>query len=68
MSLTVRTRTKIVEEGITTVDGLADCDKDSVKQVLENLRRQSVCVIDPNPNANAGATIPIPPFIFRAKL
>ena len=54
-------------EGITTVNDLADFDKDSLQQLADNLRRPGGRVPDPNPNAAAGATIPTPPFVFGAK-
>ena len=54
-------------EGITTVDDLADFDKDSLQQLADNLRRPGGRVADPNPNADPGATIPTPSFVFGAK-
>ena len=54
-------------EGISTVDDLADFDKDSLQQLADNLRRPGGRVPDPNPNAAPGATIPTPPFVFGAK-
>ena len=54
-------------EGITTVNDLADFDKDSLQQMADNLRRPGGRVADPNPNAEQGATIPTPPFVFGAK-
>ena len=41
--------------------------KDSLKQLADNLHHLSGCIPDPNPAAVAGATIPTPAFIFRAK-
>ena len=67
MGLTPRTCNKLAEEGIISVNDLADFDKDSIKQVAENLRYPCGYVADPDPNANPGATIPTPPFIFGAK-
>ena len=67
MGLTPRMRNKLAEEGIISVNDLADFDKDIVIQVAENLRRPGGRVADPDPNANLGVTIPTPPFIFGAK-
>ena len=53
--------------GISGVDDLADFDKDSLKQLADNLRRPGGCIPDPNPAAVAGATIPTPAFVFGAK-
>ena len=55
-------------EGISGVDDLADFDKDSLKQLVDNLHHPGGCIPDPNPAAVAGATIPMPAFVFRAKL
>ena len=49
------------------VSDLADFDKDSLQQLADNLRHRGGCVLDPNPGAPAGATIPTPPFVFGAK-
>ena len=54
-------------EGITSVSDLADFNKDSLQQLADNLRRPGGRVPDPNPTAQAGSTIPTPPFIFGAK-
>ena len=58
---------QLQEEGINSVDDLVDFDKESIKQVADNLRRPAGRVADPNPAAAAGATIPTPPFVFEAK-
>lgn len=54
-------------EGITTIEDLADFDKDSLQQLADNLRRPGGRVPDPNPGAALGSTIPTPPFVFGAK-
>ena len=54
-------------EGIEAVADLADFDKDSLQQLADNLRGCGGHVLDPNPGAPAGATIPTPPFVFGAK-
>jgi hypothetical protein len=54
-------------EGIILVDDLVDFEKDTLEQIAANLRRPAGRVDDPKPNADEGATIPTPPFIFGAK-
>ena len=54
-------------EGITGIQDLADFDKDASQQLADNLRKLAGCVLDPNPAAAAGATIPTPSFVFSAK-
>ena len=54
-------------EGITLVADLADFDKDSLQQLADNLRCPGGRVLDPNPGAPPGSTIPTPPFVFGAK-
>ena len=49
------------------VADLADFDKDSLQPLVDNLRCPGGCILDPNPGAPAGATIPTPPFVFGAK-
>ena len=53
--------------GITLVADLADFDKDSLQQLVDNLRCPGGRVPDPNPGAPPGSTIPTPPFVFGAK-
>ena len=55
-------------EGISGVNDLADFDKDSLKQLADNLCHPVGCIPDPNPAAVAGATIPMPAFVFGTKL
>ena len=54
-------------EGITTVSDLVDFNKETLKQVADNLRRPGGRVPDPTVNAAAGATIATPAFVFGAK-
>ena len=54
-------------EGISGVDDLADFEKNSLKQLADNLHCLGGCIPDPNPAAVAGATIPMTAFIFGAK-
>ena len=58
---------QLQSEVITLVDNLVDFDKDSLKQLVDNLRHPGGCVPDPNPGAQHGSTIPTPPFVFVAK-
>ena len=67
MAIPAATRIQLQEEGIDTVNDLVDFDKDTLKQVADNLRRPGGRVPDPDPGAAAGATIPTPLFVFGAK-
>ena len=58
---------QLCAEGIEAVADLADFNKDSLQQLADNLRCPGGCILDPNPGAPAGATIPTPPFVFGAK-
>ena len=49
------------------VSDLADFNTTSLKQLADNLRCPDGCVLDPNPAAQPGSTIPTPPFVFGAK-
>jgi hypothetical protein len=55
---------QLQQEGIITVDDIADFDKDTIEQLAANLCRPAGRVPDPN---QAGVTIPTPPFVFGAK-
>ena len=61
------TRIQLQQEGILTVEDLAEFEDDAIKQIAENLRRPTGRVPDPTPGAAVGATIPTPPFEFGAK-
>jgi hypothetical protein len=67
MGIPNATVAQLREEGINTVDDLADFDKDTIEQIAANLRRPAGRITDPNPTAAAGATIPTPPFVFGVK-
>ena len=54
-------------EVITSVSDLTDSNKDSLQQLVDNLRRPGGRIPDPNPAAQPGSTIPTPPFVFGAK-
>jgi hypothetical protein len=58
---------QLQDEGIATVDDLADFNKDTIEPIAANLRRPAGRVPDPNAAAAVGATIPTPPFVFGAK-
>ena len=64
MAIPVATVLQLQSEGITTVQDLADFDKDSLVQIANNLRRPGGRIQDPN---NPDATILTPPFVFGAK-
>ena len=46
---------------------LAGFDKDSLQQLVDNLRRPGGRVPDPNPNAAISAMTPTPVFLFGAE-
>ena len=55
---------QLAQEGIQSVQDLEEIDKDTLKQIAENLRRPAGRV--PNPDGGGG-TIPTPAFVFGAK-
>ena len=65
------TYAQLTVEEINLVGDLADFDKDTLKQLAENLRRPVGRIPDPTAGqpggAPAGATIPTPSFVFGAK-
>ena len=67
MSIPHATVVQLQQEGITAVSDLADFDQSSLQQLADNLRRPGGRVPNPDPGADAGATIPTPPFVFGAK-
>ena len=67
MGIPHATVVKLQEEGISRPDDLVDFDKDTIKQIADNLRRPAGRIPDPTPGAPAGATIPTPPFVFGAR-
>ena len=54
-------------EGIQSIADLADFEKVSLQQLSDNLRKPGGRIPDPDPNAPAGATIPMPAFTYGAK-
>ena len=67
MGIRHATMLQLQSEGIISVSDLADFNKDSLQQLVDNLRHPGGCVPDPNPAAQPGSTIPTPPFVFGAK-
>ena len=67
MALWAATFAPLAGEGITNPEDLPDFDKDSLRQVAENLRNPGGKIPNPDPNAPLGATIARPPFVFGAK-
>jgi hypothetical protein len=68
MAIPHATRVQLQADGIDDVSNLVDFDKDTLKQVAENLRRPGGRVLSPDPGAAEGAMIPTSPFVFGAKL
>ena len=67
MGIPHTTMLQLESEGITLVSDLADFNKDSLQQLVDDLRCPGRRVPDPNPAAQPGSTIPTPPFVFGAK-
>ena len=67
MGIPHTTVVQLQSEEITVVTDLADFDKTSLQQLADNLRHPGGRVLDPNPGAPPGATVPTPPFVFGAK-
>jgi hypothetical protein len=67
MAIPHATRVQLQQEGIDHDVDLADFEKDTLKQVADNLRRPGGRVPDTDPGAAAGATILTPSFVFGAK-
>ena len=59
MGIPHATMVKMQQEGIQSVADLADFEKQSLQQLANNLRKPGGRVADPDPNAPAGATIPM---------
>ena len=62
------TLVQLALEGIQSVDDLADFDKEALQQLADNLRRPGERVPNPYPGAAVGETIPMPAFVFGAKI
>ena len=65
MAIPHRTRVQLKQEGIDSVDDLVDFDKDSFKQVGDNLRRPGGRVQNTDQGATPGSTMPTPPFLLK---
>ncbi len=67
MGLQVATKDKLADEGIQNPSDLADFDEDTLKKAAANLRNPGDRIANPDPNAQAGSTIPRPPYVFGAQ-
>ena len=67
MGIPHATMVQMQHEGIQSIADLADFEKDSLQQLPDNLRKPGGRIPDPDPNAPAGATIPMPAFTYGAK-
>ena len=67
MAITHETKIQIQEEGIDNVEKIVNFNKDTLKQVADNLRRPAGRVTETNPGATRGATISTPQLVFGAK-
>ena len=54
-------------EGLTSVDDLQEFDEETLKQLVENLRKPGGFVQDPNAAVGQHALIPTPAFVIGAK-
>ena len=54
-------------KGSNHIADLADFEKESLQQLADNLRKRGGRIPDPDPNAPAGATIPMPAFTYAGK-
>ena len=67
MAIPVATIVKLVQEEIEHQDHLQDFDKDSLKDVANNIRNPGGRIPHPDTNAQENATISTPHFVFGAK-
>ena len=58
---------QLAQEGIQSIDDLADFDKEALQQLADNLQCLGRRVPNPDPGAAVGETIPAPAFVFGAK-
>ena len=58
---------QLAQEGIQSIDDLANFDREALQQLADNLRHPGGRVPNPNPGAAIGETIPTPAFMFGAK-
>ena len=64
MTIPVATIVQLVQEGIEHLDDLQNFDKDSLKDVANNLRNTGGRIPHPDPNSQENETISTPPFVF----
>ena len=67
MEISVVTIVQLVQEGIEHPEDLQDFDKDSLKDVANNLRNPGGRIPHRDPNAQANATISTPYVVFGVK-
>ena len=67
LAITLDTCVQLATEGLETVDDFAEFDDESLNQIIDNIRRPGGGILDPNPGAATGATIPTPSFVFGSK-
>ena len=64
MAVPVATIVQLVQEGIEHPDDLQGFDKESLKDLANNIRNPGGRIPHTDPNAQANATISTPPFVF----
>ena len=67
MAVPAATRAQLQMEGLVSVSDLLEFDKDSFKEVVDNLRRPGGRIPNPDVHPPDGSTIPQPPFQIGAK-
>ena len=67
MQLPAETVTKLEDEGILHPTDLKEFDKEAMARIDGNLRKPGDRIPNPDPGAQAGSTIPRPPYILSAK-
>lgn len=65
MAIPNATVIQLQQEGISSVSDLADVDEETMKQIVNNLKKPGGTI--PNPHGGPPAHIPTPPFILGAK-
>jgi hypothetical protein len=67
MAIPHQTRVKLAEEGIQHPSDLRIFKADGFKRLAGSLRHPGGTIVNPDPNANAGALIPTPIYVMGAK-